>query len=145
MQKCCPHPCHHGPALLPGGNDPFSSGRQSGRGCQAGTPLHTGAVLPSAPAALPSLATLPPRTVLLREQGRLPWDEPSSSSSCCSRVPPCRAPPCRATLGLSGCRAHALSMVGAARSSTDFGFETVSAGPRAAWQERHASEIQLLL
>ena len=102
-----------------------------GRGCQAGTPLHTEAALPSAPAPLPSLVTLPPHAVLLREQGQLLL-QPGS-------------PPCPTPLGLGGRRARAWSVVGAARSSTDFTFETVSTGPHAAWQERHASEIQLLL
>lgn len=99
-----------------------------GRGCQAGTPLHTGATLSSAPALPP--VTLLPCTVLLQEHGQLPQGEASSGSA----SPPV---PCSPRTWQSA--------AGAARSSTDFTFKTVSAGPRAAWQERHTSEIQLLL
>lgn len=75
LQRCCPHPCHHSPALLPRGTDPHSSGRRSGEGgAGQGPPLHTGPMLPSAPAFLP-------HTVLLREHRQLPWDKVSSSSS----------------------------------------------------------------
>lgn len=69
LQRCCPHPSHHSPALLPGGTDPVGSGRQSGEGVPGSDtpdPAHRSR---TPLGSCPPPVTLPPRTVLLWECG----------------------------------------------------------------------------